>query len=74
MLAFVDEHGFDDSQVVVEGDDGVQEGDEDEHVVSLLRGGGKYEEFAEESGEGRYSGRREEGQHHDEAQAGVGGV
>ncbi len=73
-VAFVDEHGLDNPQVVVERDDGVQQGDEDEDVESLFGGGGKDEEFAEEAGERGYSRQGEQRQHHDDAEARVGGV
>ena len=74
MLVLVDKHGLYHSQVVVERDDGVQQGDENQHVISLLCRGGKYEELAEEPGKWRDSCQREQGDHHHEAQAGIRGV
>ena len=72
---FADIHCLDHQKIVVQGNDGVDEGDEHQYVdcnAALVDGCGEDEEFAEEACEGRDAGEGEHGQHHCKRQSGIG--
>ena len=72
LLVRRNEHGLDNQQVVIQGDDGVDQCDEHDEVVSAIEGCCKYEELAEEACEWRNTCQREQSQGHDHGEFRVG--
>lgn len=71
---FADVHCLDYQKVVVQGNDGIDECYEYQHVdgdAALFDCSGEDEELAEETGEGRDAGEGEHGQHHCKRQTGI---
>lgn len=74
LLVGLDIHGLDDEQIVVEGDDGVDQRDEHKDYEPGLEGGHKHEELAEEASKGRDARKTEQAERHEEGELGVGAV
>ena len=66
------EHCLDDEQIVIQGDDGIDQSNEYHQPMSAVECSSKHEELAEESGERRNTCQGEQGQSHDHGQLWVG--
>ena len=64
LFVWSDEHSLDNQQVVIQGDNRINQSNEHNQVVTAIKGCCKYEELAEEAGKRWNTCQREQGQGH----------
>jgi len=73
-IRFHDKHGLYNEQIIIQGDDGVDYGNQYEDIKTFFGGSRKEEELSKETSHRRDTSQRKHTEHHDQTEAGIGFV